>query len=154
MDGARRHSEKMDMRHRCGRVSILVLMDGARRHRIVIYGLVGNLVSILVLMDGARRRLGIQHQASKWRSFNPCFDGWGSPTPGPAPPPGSAKGVSILVLMDGARRLSQSLPDSRPGKVVSILVLMDGARRQHLARIPPHRRPGFNPCFDGWGSPT
>jgi len=36
--------------------------------------------------------------------FNPCFDGWGSPT-GPRGGRGALRPrVSILVLMDGARR--------------------------------------------------
>jgi len=62
-------------------------------------------------------------------SFNPCFDGWGSPT------------FYCLVSLAQERH-------------VSILVLMDGARRH--ARISQARDTAlsFNPCFDGWGSPT
>jgi len=37
-------------------------------------------VSILVLMDGARRHLRLQLRRMHIQGFNPCFDGWGSPT--------------------------------------------------------------------------
>jgi len=40
------------------------------------------------------------------------------------------------------------------GKKVSILVLMDGARRQLMRDGSTANNMCFNPCFDGWGSPT
>jgi len=137
-------------------VSILVLMDGARRRDN--YG--GRFhfvaVSILVLMDGARRPRHGSLLTTCLPSFNPCFDGWGSPTQAYCFPAGKAtsfnpcfdgwgsptmvideayasgKPVSILVLMDGARRLVDAVLHWRDTQIVSILVLMDGARRPCL----------------------
>jgi len=55
-------------------------------------------------MDGARRRDQVA-QFEKWHpSFNPCFDGWGSPTSLLIRMQKRLRRVSILVLMDGARR--------------------------------------------------
>jgi len=86
-------------------------------------------VSILVLMDGARRQWKPPKSEHHVDSFNPCFDGWGSPT-----------------SLYGRRR------DAFPQ--VSILVLMDGARRHTTSSEYVRTHCGFNPCFDGWGSPT
>jgi len=55
-------------------------MDGARRQIYQRSTLYGRLVSILVLMDGARRQWTDVCFAAGQRCFNPCFDGWGSPT--------------------------------------------------------------------------
>jgi len=89
-----------------------------------------------------------------WRwGFNPCFDGWGSPT--------SIKSSQFLAAISfnpcfdgwGSPTLYKT-GTCKVGTCVSILVLMDGARRP-VIKVPPIRTsPGFNPCFDGWGSPT
>jgi len=95
-----------------------------------LYGRCTRKVSILVLMDGARRLVNGLFAFYKPLGFNPCFDGWGSPTVVATATAYYAVHVSILVLMDGARRLVLSIP--RGGL----------------------RMTRFNPCFDGWGSPT
>jgi len=63
------------------------------------------------------------------QSFNPCFDGWGSPTPQGQSGFDHPCFVSILVLMDGARRQNPAAQKTLHC-AVSILVLMDGARRR------------------------
>jgi len=62
--------------------------------------------------------------------------------------------VSILVLMDGARRLGVRDGEMAYPRRVSILVLMDGARRPGAGEFCQENFSRFNPCFDGWGSPT
>jgi len=47
-----------------------------------------------------------------------------------------------------------TMPIAQVNAHVSILVLMDGARRLHDPKIQNYCSIGFNPCFDGWGSPT
>jgi len=64
------------------------------------------LVSILVLMDGARRHNNFTGIDTAIYCFNPCFDGWGSPTRNTQADLCMDGRVSILVLMDGARRQS------------------------------------------------
>ena len=59
-------------------------------------------VSILVLMDMALEVLTYLVTLSKYKSFNPCFDGYGSGSPGPLIFMHSISLVSILVLMDMA----------------------------------------------------
>jgi len=104
MDGARRQEQCPDHETKHGIVSILVLMDGARRPKRIDFIAASIFVSILVLMDGARRPWPVQIQMVSPVCFNPCFDGWGSPT-GKTILFLLGISVSILVLMDGARRL-------------------------------------------------
>jgi len=86
-------------------------------------------VSILVLMDGARRPWLPGTATTPNRGFNPCFDGWGSPT---------------AAVVGPAKRTRRFNP------------CFDGwgspTFHRYLSSDTPS--PGFNPCFDGWGSPT
>jgi len=135
-------------------VSILVLMDGARRPVAPTPRSAPTPVSILVLMDGARRPSTTRRYRASTYSFNPCFDGWGSPTD-------LIRGESSVASLGfnpcfdgwGSPTLQLALVLTTPNSV-SILVLMDGARRQACPPCPCRNFRGFNPCFDGWGSPT
>ena len=56
-------------------VSILVLMDAALRHAIVVVVTFLRRVSILVLMDAALRQCLPYAVVISTQGFNPCFDG-------------------------------------------------------------------------------
>ena len=108
-------------------------------------------VSILVLMDGAREEGRFFKSVRIVGSFNPCFDGWCSGREEAADEGARPRKVSILVLMDGARE-AVYIEQFGLNIHVSILVLMDGAREAPLRGSFPSSTPSFNPCFDGWCS--
>ncbi len=115
------------------KVSILVLMEGAHRQckAQAWNAFIG--VSILVLMEGAHRQSMRSGACASGLSFNPCFDGRGSPTICLFLAKESLTQVSILVLMEGAHRPFDYGPQGRLFRV-SILVLMEGAHRQYRTR--------------------
>ena len=76
MDGAREARNQYQYLIGLICVSILVLMDGAREDVISHLQTTTIWVSILVLMDGAREALSIFGNDTNWNGFNPCFDGW------------------------------------------------------------------------------
>ncbi len=128
-------------------------------------------------MEGAHRPGILIFCNSIVKSFNPCFDGRGSPTFSPRRDLHAAECFNPCFdgrgspthrtfahadvrfcfnpCFDGrGSPTAGGLQNKRSLCLVSILVLMEGAHRQVIGDDRAQSGLSFNPCFDGRGSPT